>query len=1163
MGLSPVQEPTPTLTRQGELQASGLLTDGLTPCLTASLRPVFGWRVNQPQDADPAAARQTGYEIAVKDSAGAEVWFSGPVPSARQSGVPYGGPDLAEDADYTWRVRVSDAGGNPGPWSDAEPFSTGLSDRGWGADWIHRAPGGQAPLEVLEGALRVAGSPFLPVPCTPVRRFTLEARLRPVMGWAGLLLRSTGPGTGLLLELDTAGHVVLRRAPAWEIPAAATPPTDVLASAQLDRRAVASQDRLPGKDLFPGTWQDLAVADDGTTITVALDGVELLTVNEPLPAGFEGRLALHQGPRSQAEYASLRITGGTNAGATTVGAGGTVTNDIPGDAVLLDHQFGNSPDEARAFLGHWARTTAHRQPDEWTLFRSTLRLTGTVARARLFAAASHHAQIALGGTACLSTTSFAYPGEGYYDAADVTALLAAQPPGPPEPSGEQHQPGKRAQPAPLDQPVEVPLTALLHWYGPGQGRAAGLPGLLVRLSVDYTDGRREVFGSGPEWTATEAPYRQAGYRNDEGDPVEHFDGQAAATLDAGQDMPPALSYGRHPVPQFPALHPRRTSVSETFVAPQSFLTATDGTLVADFGKVIPARPEVDFLTGVSGRTLIIRAGYSLDANGRVDQGKTASQNTDMSFPYTQADGLQQFRATVHLGFRYLELPGVEASDLSRVGAVVVHGRHPDEGSFSSSDPTLDSVFGLLRDSALHGIQEQFVDTPTREKGQFLADAVNISYATMALFGEHAYTAQALREFGWSASRYWTEGEDLGRYNAVYPNGDGKRDIPDFSLMMPEWAEEYHHRTADLALVSELLPHLRNTADYALRYLATEGPTAGLVTDLGGGSGPYLHGIVDWPAPGRFGYDMDCAAKTTVNAQAYSALISTARLCSLAGQEDAAVRYAGHAGALAETIRTRLRVNGVMVDGLHADGTPSTHTSQHATSFPLSLGITDSSHAAADAQRIAGQGMRQGPMTVHRLVRALLAQRQIDAVLDLLTSADQPGWARLRKQGASFTWEAWDLVDGTDYSQSHAWSASVVKEILEFLLGVRVTVAGGSELLIEPPICRLEHAKGRVPLPSGAVFVSWRRTSVGMQLECTVPAGVTATVRLPAGTYAIQGPTAGPAVVRSGPGGAAHPGAGGGTADLGNQAPRDFRIHSGTWTFTPAKESSPASPIPTR
>ncbi|MCU1519615.1 MAG: alpha-L-rhamnosidase [Pseudarthrobacter sp.] len=1129
MGFSPTQEAAPTTTRQGALQAEDLLTDGLACCLTASLRPSFGWRLSQPDGADPAAARQTGYEIAVEDSAGAEVWYSGPVPSPGQSRIPYDGPDLAEDADYSWRVRVGDGAGNPGPWSESAPFSTGLSDSGWGADWIHRAPGGRAPMDVLDGALRVAGSPFLPVPSAPVREFTLEARLRPVMGWAGVLLRSTGPGTGLLLELNTAGNVVLRRAPAWDIPSPATPETDVLASAQLQRNAVASQERLPGKDLVPGTWQDLTVSDDGTTITVSLDGVELLTVAEPLPAGFEGRLALHQGPRSQAEYASLRITHGAGAHEASAAGALSAAATASAGAVLLDHRFSAGPEEARAFLGHWARTTAHRQPDEWTLVRSTVRLTGLVARARLFVAAGHHAQVALDGTACLTTTSFGYPGEGYYDAADVTALLAAH-------SAEPAQSGRQQQ------PVEVLLTALLHWYGPGQGRSAGVPGLLARLSVDYTDGRREVFGSGPDWAAAEAPYRQAGYRNDEGDPVEHLDGHAAALLDAGQDMPPALSYGPHPIAELPALHPRRTSMAEAFVAPAAFLTAADGTLVADFGKVIPARPEVDFRTGTAGRTVMIRAGYTLDADGRVDTGKTASQNTDMSFPYTQAGGPQQYRATVHLGFRYLELPGVEATDLSRVGAVVVHGRHPHEGSFSSSDPTLDAVFGLLRDSALYGIQEQFVDTPTREKGQFLADAVNISYATMALFGEHAYTAQALREFAWSASRYWTTGEDLGRYNAVYPNGDGKRDIPDFSLMMPEWAEEYHLRTGDLALIQELLPHLRNTADYALRYLATEGPTAGLVTELGGGSGPYLHGIVDWPAPGRFGYDMDCAAKTTVNAQAHSALMSTARLCSLAGQEDAAIRYAGQARALAETIRTRLRVDGVMVDGLHADGTPSTHASQHATSFPLSLGITDPVHAAADAERIAGLGMQQGPMTVHRLVRALLSGGLTDAVLDLLTSADQPGWARLLEAGASFTWEAWDLGEGTDYSQSHAWSASVVKEILEFLLGVRVTVPGGSEVVIEPPASRLEHATGSVPLPTGAVTVAWRRTAEGTHLECTVPAGITATVRLPAGTYGIQGPAAGTAVVHSGLGTD-------GTA--GGNTTRNFRIHTGTWTFTPS------------
>lgn len=625
--------------------------------------------------------------------------------------------------------------------------------------------------------------------------------------------------------------------------------------------------------------------------------------------------------------------------------------------------------------------------------------------------------------------------------------------------------------------------------------------------------------------------------------MEHLDGQAAASGSTTGDLPAAICIGCHPVPEFPALHPRRTRLTEEFVPPRGFLAAGHGTLVADFGRVLPGRPEVDFLAGVPGRTVMMRAGYGLRPDGRVDAGRTASQNTDMSFPYTQAPGPQRYRASVHLGFRYLELPGVRAADVTRVGATVVHGRHPGEGSFNSSDPALDAVFTLLRDSALYGVQEQFVDTPTREKGQFLADAVNISYATMALFGEYAYTAQALREFGWSATRYWATGGETGRYNAVYPNGDGKRDIPDFSLMLPEWAAEYHLRTGDLALVRELLPHLRNTAGYALRHIPADGPTAGLVTTLGGGSGPYLHGIVDWPAPGRFGYDMACAAKTTVNAQSYSALLSTARLCAIAGDEDAAIRYAAAGRNLAAAIRDRLRVDGVMVDGLHADGTPSRHASQHATSFPLSVGITEQEHAGRDALRIAGMGMRQGPLTVHRLVRALLAAGLPDAVLDLLTARDQPGWARLLDRGATFTWEAWDVVAGTDYSQSHAWSASVVKEILEHLLGIRYTSPGGHELLIEPPLCRLEHARGSVPVANGYAASAWRRRGNLMEVEVTLPAGTTAVVRLPRGTYGVKGPTADAAVVPSVP-------AAGNTAAGNPAAGLDFRIHPGTWAFTP-------------
>ncbi|WAJ32172.1 hypothetical protein OUO20_13450 [Arthrobacter sp. FX8] len=182
-------------------------------------------------------------------------------------------------------------------------------------------------------------------------------------------------------------------------PLPAAPETALIASAQATNAASG------------GAWRNLAVSDDGRIIRVAVDGAELLAVDVPVDEGGAAMLALHQGPRSQAEYASLRVAGT---------AGGR-------ENLLLDHRFDTDADQALACLAHWPRTTLHRQPDEWTLFRTTFTLGGTVRRARLYAAAHHHAQFSVAGTHCLSTTSFGYPGEGYYDAADLTELLAGHP----------------------------------------------------------------------------------------------------------------------------------------------------------------------------------------------------------------------------------------------------------------------------------------------------------------------------------------------------------------------------------------------------------------------------------------------------------------------------------------------------------------------------------------------------------------------------------------------------------------------------------------------------------------------------------------------------------------------------------------------------------------
>ncbi|WP_328476211.1 glycoside hydrolase family 78 protein [Actinoplanes sp. NBC_00393] len=729
----------------------------------------------------------------------------------------------------------------------------------------------------------------------------------------------------------------------------------------------------------------------------------------------------------------------------------------------------------------WIQRAATPRADDWALLRTEVPVQrGRVVRAIAYVAGSHTWELWVNGRRADRGSSFGYPGEGFYQAADVTRLVQGR--------------------------GTLTLGALLHWYGAGQGRAAGVPGLLVKIAIEYADGTKQAVISDGSWRVHDGPYREGAVRNGEGERIEHADAQRAAAIGAWQQpgyddalWSPPVVLGTHPVAPFTHLTGLDALVSESVVRPVRMLTADDGTPVADFGVVVPARPVVEFDAGAGGRTLTLRAGYELTANGRVSTAGEATQSTDMSYPYTQADGRQTFRAFTHLGFRYLEIPGAnEDIKISEVRAELVHTAvEGPQASFTSSDATLNAVWKLMQRSALYSIQEQFVDTPTREKGQFLADAANISYATMQGFGERAATRKAIREFLASNRRYWTTGNDAGRYNAVYPNGDGKRDIPDFTELFVDWVWRWYEVTGDETLLAEAYPAIRETAGYVQRHIPASGPTAGLVTDLSGGSGQYRYGIIDWPAPGRFGYDMTTSARTVVNALGVEVLRRAADMATVLGKPEDAAGLRQTEQDLVAAMNARLRrADGIYVDGLLADGTQSSHAGQHASSYPIAFGIAPAADLPALAEHLAAAGMRQGPMTAHWLLRALADAGRPDAVLRLLTNHDDLGWARILDQGGTFTWEAWAMEAGANYSQSHGWGAQAAVDVMETMLGIRLGEAGGRTVVLAPPATGLQHAAGSVPTQRGEVKLSWQRVANGLRVAARIPVNVTARIELP-------------------------------------------------------------------
>ncbi len=92
--------------------------------------------------------RQTGYRIRVSRTDPGHrttVWDSGPVLSARQAFVAYGGPALAADASYEWTVQTGARAEEWGPVSEPGRFTTALRDVDWTARWLRPAGSSMRP----------------------------------------------------------------------------------------------------------------------------------------------------------------------------------------------------------------------------------------------------------------------------------------------------------------------------------------------------------------------------------------------------------------------------------------------------------------------------------------------------------------------------------------------------------------------------------------------------------------------------------------------------------------------------------------------------------------------------------------------------------------------------------------------------------------------------------------------------------------------------------------------------------------------------------------------------------------------------------------------------------------------------------------------------------
>ena len=723
--------------------------------------------------------------------------------------------------------------------------------------------------------------------------------------------------------------------------------------------------------------------------------------------------------------------------------------------------------------------------DNYTYYRkwSAALPAKTVQRATVYVTSVHKYALYMNGTLVGKGPAYSFPQFQFYNAFDITPLVA---------SGTTN------------------LFAIFnHYFGGGSGRVASLPGVLMKANIHFTDGTITNIVTDGTWlqsTATNWATGQSARNSQGAGYIEKIyagslttnwsttgfnpSGWAAPTVIGGQ---PNSTWTGTPLPDL-------TRIVETALAPVSVTNMGGGKYMVDLGKVYSGVPSINFSGGTSGTVIGMLGGFALLATGNIDPSQ--NQSTTLSY-YAVLNGSNfTFQPAEYDTMRYFEISNSPMAVTTTNFTFIERNSQMNDAasSFTSSNATLNAVWDMMKHTLPVDAQEEFIDS-MRQKGGFLGDGFQESLAAMEVEDERALTRRRLNEFIESMGEFWSAPANVGCVNACYPDSSNARDIPDYTQAFLEWVWEYYLQTGDIAFLNTNYTAFTNIAQYVNRSV---NPANGLITKLlGGTSGTYTNGIIDWPSDMQFGYDLNTVrnpgnAATVINGWAWEDYDIMSRIASEIGNNADSATYRAMANALQTAMNTNLlNASGVYVDGLEPNGTQSAHASQHANAFPLSLGIVPAAQQASVTAQVDALGMSVSALGILQLVRALGEANQGPQLLNLYTNASQYGWAQILSLGGTATWESWTAnTDGN--SESHGWGAVGLDGYVRYILGVKPLTAQFEQVQIMPLDFSnsLASASGTLLTDRGTIAVEWDRNAILYHLAVTIPVNIMATVYVP-------------------------------------------------------------------
>jgi hypothetical protein len=360
--------------------------------------------------------------------------------------------------------------------------------------------------------------------------------------------------------------------------------------------------------------------------------------------------------------------------------------------------------------------------------------------------------------------------------------------------------------------------------------------------------------------------------------------------------------------------------------------------------------------------------------------------------------------------------------------------------------------------------ETYMDTPYYEQLQYIGDTRIQALISYAVADDDRLARQAIRAF--DDSRI-PEGITRSRYPSSLP-----QNIPTFSLLWIGMVHDYWMYRPDAETARASLPGTRAV----LNWFAAHQQPDGLLHEL-----PYWT-FIDWVSSGKIPTYSASGASCVTTLEYLGALGEGADLEQALGDPVLADRYRTQANtaraAIADACWSASR-------GLLADNPDQKNFSQQANILAVLYDVVPNDRRKEVLTKVLKIDPGTTPDGVlsasyyfrFYLARALDHAGMADEYLDSLSP-----WRKL----LPLHFSTWPEVPGDTRSDSHAWTAHPIYDLLTLVAGIQPDSPGFKTVRIAPHPASLPSLSAAFPHPEGLITVEYKREGTGLTATITLP-----------------------------------------------------------------------------